>query len=145
MSSVTSGSGTVTPTRVLDRRVFISKWVNEKIPASDQILTAHDVARLTRRRRWVLSTLTILGKFPKKQRFQGRFVGWRRSDIEHWLCVHRSPGLPADSRASRSSESIRSCSTRLCLGYRRHKIRGMATLRPRCARRRATRKTTPTP
>ena len=145
MSSVTSGSGTVTPTRVLARRVFISKWVNEKIPGSDQILTAHDVARLTRRRRWILSTLTILGKFPKKQRFQGRYLGWRRSDIDQWLSVHRGAGLPADSRAPHSSDSIRLGSVRHCMAYRQHKIRGMATRRTTCARRRSARETTPTP
>jgi predicted DNA-binding transcriptional regulator AlpA len=145
MSSDASGSGTVTPTRVLARRVFISKWVNEKSPAWDQILTAHDVARLTRRQRWILSTLTILGKFPKKQRFQGRYAGWRRSDIEHWLSVHRSAGLAADSRARRSSDSIRFGSVRHCLSYRQHKIREMATRTPTCARRVSTRKTTPTP
>src|ERR1017187_4955474 len=94
MSSVTSGSGTVTPTRVFDRRVFISKWVNEKIPAWDQVLSAHDVARLTRRRRWMLSALVILRKFPKKQRFHGHSIGWRQGDIEHWLRVHPSAGLP---------------------------------------------------
>jgi hypothetical protein len=81
MSSVTSGSGTVTRTRVLDRRVSISKWVNEKNPAWDQVLAAHDITRLTRRQRWILSTLTILGRFPKKQRFRRRKIGWQRASV----------------------------------------------------------------
>jgi len=32
-------------------RVTLSKWVNERFPPWEQLLTAHDVARLTRRRR----------------------------------------------------------------------------------------------
>src|SRR5258706_2131618 len=73
--------------------VFISEWFNESPPPWDEILTAHDVARLTRRHRWVLSALTFLGHFPKKQRFHGRNVGWRRHDVERWLERSRKPGV----------------------------------------------------
>ena len=71
------------------RTVLISKWVNEPPPSWDQILTAHDVARLTRRPKWVLSALTFLGHFPKKHRFQGRNLGWRLPDVEEWLARTR--------------------------------------------------------
>ena len=71
------------------RTVLISKWVNEPPPSWDQILTAHDVARLTRRPKWVLSALTLLGHFPKKQRFHGRNLGWRLPDVEDWLARSR--------------------------------------------------------
>lgn len=94
MSSDASGSGTVTPTRVLARRVFISKWVNEKIPAWDQILTAPDVARLIRRQRWTVSTLTTLGKFPQKQRFRGRGIGWLRDGVLVWMASRHAGGAP---------------------------------------------------
>ena len=65
--------------------IRLSRWVNERPPALDQILTAHDVARLTRRPRWALSALALVGRIPERLRFQGRPVGWRRKDIEHWL------------------------------------------------------------
>ena len=94
MSSDASGSGTVTPTRVLARRVFISKWVNEKIPAWDQILTAPDVARLIRRQRWTVSTLTTLGKFPQKQRFRGRGIGWLRDGVLVWMARRHAGEAP---------------------------------------------------
>ena len=58
----------------LDRgpRVSLSKWANERFPSFQELLTAHEVARLTRRHRWVLAALTLLGRFPRKQRFHGR-------------------------------------------------------------------------
>src|SRR6202034_4403145 len=65
--------------------ISISRWVNEKLPSWNQILTAHDVARLTRRHRWMLSALELLGRFPKKQLFHGRRIGWRRCDVQRWL------------------------------------------------------------
>jgi predicted DNA-binding transcriptional regulator AlpA len=65
--------------------VSVSRWVNEKIPAWDEILTSRDVARLTRRRRWQLSALTWIGRFPRRQRFHGRRLGWLRSDVVNWL------------------------------------------------------------
>jgi predicted DNA-binding transcriptional regulator AlpA len=98
MSSGTSGSGTVTPTRVLDRRGFVSTWVNVKIPAWDHVLTAHDIARLTRRQRWILSTLTILGRFPKKQRFRGREIGWLRASVLVWIASRHARGAPVFRR-----------------------------------------------
>jgi predicted DNA-binding transcriptional regulator AlpA len=66
-------------------RVLLSKWVNERSPAWHEILSAHDVARLTRRRRWILRTLTFLGKFPKRQRFHDRAIGWAKHDVLKWL------------------------------------------------------------
>jgi len=91
------GSGTVAPANVLADAVSISKWVNEKYPAWDQTLTAHDVARLTRRHRWVLVALTLLGRFPKPQRFHGRRVGWRRREVEQWIAGVRDEGVSTTS------------------------------------------------
>lgn len=68
-------------------RVSISKWVNEKLPPWNQLLTAHDVARLIRRHRLVLSGLMLLGQFPPRRRFRGRKVGWHQSDVERWLTM----------------------------------------------------------
>ena len=66
-------------------RVSLSRWVNESLPSCQEILTAHDVARLTRRPQWLLAALTLLRRFPSKQRFHGRRVGWRRRDVLRWL------------------------------------------------------------
>ncbi len=70
--------------------VALSRWVNERFPAWNEILKSHDVARLTRRHQWILSALSFVGRFPKKRQFHGRPIGWLRSDVDHWLgrCRH---------------------------------------------------------
>jgi len=65
--------------------VVLSPWVNERFPPWEHLLTARDVARLTRRPHWILTTLVILGRFPRKQRFHGRGIGWLQSDVLAWL------------------------------------------------------------
>jgi predicted DNA-binding transcriptional regulator AlpA len=65
--------------------VCLSKWVNEPLPPLNEILSSHEVARLTRRPRWVLATLTFLGKFPRAHRYRGRGIGWRQSEVLNWL------------------------------------------------------------
>jgi len=79
--------------------VSISKWVNEAYPPWDEILSAHDVARLTRCHRWVLSAMAALRRFPRKRRFHGRAVGWHRADVVRWLANHHS-GPTAPRRPS---------------------------------------------
>jgi predicted DNA-binding transcriptional regulator AlpA len=66
-------------------RVSLSPYVNERFPNWEELLSAHDVARLTRRPRWLVLSLTLLGRFPRKRRYHGRGVGWLRSDVIHWL------------------------------------------------------------
>ena len=73
------------PDRAIAQPVSLSRWVNEGLPSCQALLSDHEVARLTRRPRWVLETLTLLGRFPKKQRFHGRRIGWRRHDVLLWL------------------------------------------------------------
>ena len=65
--------------------VTLSPWVNERFPAWEQLLSAHDVARLTRRPRWILASLVLLRRLPRKRRYHGRGIGWLRSDVIHWL------------------------------------------------------------
>jgi predicted DNA-binding transcriptional regulator AlpA len=67
------------------RNVTLSRWVNERFPAWEQLLSAHHVARLTRRPRWWLLSMAVLGQFPRKQRFHGRGIGWLRSDVLDWM------------------------------------------------------------
>jgi hypothetical protein len=63
------------PSAAFSRNISLSKYVNERIPAWEQLLSAHDVARLTRRPKWVLLSMMMLGRFPRKQRFHGRGIG----------------------------------------------------------------------
>jgi predicted DNA-binding transcriptional regulator AlpA len=85
MRTDTSELGTNTPAIVPRSNVSLSKWVNEKLPAWNEILGAHEVARLTRRPRWILGALALVGRFPKPQRFHGRAIGWHRRDVQRWL------------------------------------------------------------
>jgi hypothetical protein len=80
--------------------VSISRWVNEPYPDWDLILTAHDVARLIRRAPWILSTLAIVGQFPRKQQFRGKKIGWLRADILEWMArTRRSPIATTSDKA----------------------------------------------
>jgi|ERR1700691_3147785 predicted DNA-binding transcriptional regulator AlpA len=79
-----------TPSAAVHKNVSLSKWVNERCLAWAQLLSAHDVARLTRRPSWWLLSMAVLGQFPRKQRFRGREIGWLRGDVLHWLAKERS-------------------------------------------------------
>jgi predicted DNA-binding transcriptional regulator AlpA len=88
--------------------VSLSPWVNELLPPIEELLTARDVARLTRRARWMVLSLTLLGRFPRKHRYHGRGVGWLRSDVLSWLSrdlrvlrCHTFLGLNARTRNAR--------------------------------------------
>ena len=65
--------------------VVLSRWVNEPYPSLTELLSAHDVARLTRRPRWMVLGLTLIGQFPARARFRGRKIGWRRIDVLEWM------------------------------------------------------------
>lgn len=82
------------------RRVSLSPYVNERFPNWEELLSAHDVARLTRRPRWMVLSLALFGRFPREYRFHGRAIGWLRSDVLRWLAkdlrvtqcrAHRGP------------------------------------------------------
>src|SRR5689334_10358849 len=65
--------------------VRLSPWVHERPPAWQELLSAHDVARLTRRPRWMVIGLTWLGQFPARRCFHGRRVGWVKGEVVEWL------------------------------------------------------------
>lgn len=71
-------------------RLRLSRWINERCPEWTTLLTDHEVARLTRRPRCLLSALTWLGRFPQPQRYHGKRLGWRRQDVEQWLAADRT-------------------------------------------------------
>ena len=89
-------------------RVRLSPFVNERFPNWEELLSAHDVARLTRRPRWMVLSLALLGRFPRKRRFHGRGIGWLRSDVVRWLAkdlrttqCHTNPAAVTRSRVAR--------------------------------------------
>jgi predicted DNA-binding transcriptional regulator AlpA len=103
MSTDITGSGTGSITAIPKSDVSLSKWVNKKLPAWNELLSAHEVARLTGRHRWVLLTLTLLGGFPKPQRYEGRRVGWKRREVEQWIaeaCDESASATALDAAAS---------------------------------------------
>src|ERR1700691_210730 len=95
---------------VASHRVSISRYVNEQFPNWKELLSAHDVARLTRRPRWMVLSLALLGRLPRKRRFHGRSIGWLRSDVVHWLSkdlrafpCHSAPAEPLRPRVARQT------------------------------------------
>lgn len=65
--------------------VTLSRWVNEPALPITELLCAHDVARLTRRPVWLLASLALIGRFPKKVKHRGSRLGWCRADVLDWL------------------------------------------------------------
>src|SRR6185312_14403955 len=80
--------------------VSLSPWVNERFPAWTDLLSAHDVARLTRRPTWVLLSLAAVGRFPQKNYYQGRSVGWLRADVLEWMARDNKTENCARARSS---------------------------------------------
>ena len=65
--------------------VYLTRWVNEPLPDLRAILSASEISRLTRRPRWLLLGLAVLGRFPKQRTHCGKPVGWHRADVLDWL------------------------------------------------------------
>lgn len=78
----TAGTSTTQKTHVV---VTISPWVNEPLPDIQGLLCSRDLARLTRRPRWELFGLALIGKFPRKKRYRGRPIGWCKSEVLEWM------------------------------------------------------------
>lgn len=100
--------------------VSLSRWVNEWYPALNEILSAHDVARLTRRPYWLLFGLSLIGRFPRKTRFRGRCLGWRRSEVLAWmgkdLSLHQEPKSKPQPCKRRTTRQV--CPLPTCCGTR---------------------------
>ena len=109
-------------------RVALSPWVNELLPPISELLSAHDVARLTRRHRWIVAALAAMGRFPKQRSYRGCTVGWLRSEIMDWMTRHHSVLEKACERLSPkvygAGRSLRG-GRQIALGL------GSATCRPR--------------
>jgi predicted DNA-binding transcriptional regulator AlpA len=93
MSDQTSAAGKPISTANTEKRVLISPWVNERFPPINELLRSQDVARLTRRPRWLIAGLCLIGRFPKRLNFHGRAIGWRRSEVLDWLGRNFDPSV----------------------------------------------------
>jgi hypothetical protein len=94
--NIESTAGVVAGQKARAVAVTISPWVNEPLPNIQEILCSRDLARLTRRPRWVLCGLALIGKFPRKKRYRGRLVGWCRTDVLEWMT--RDLSIETESR-----------------------------------------------
>ena len=83
VSAMSVERASIAPTR--KGPLTISRWVNEPYPPLSELLSAHDVARLTRRPRWMLVGLGLIGQFPRRRRLRGQWIGWYRSEVFEWI------------------------------------------------------------
>lgn len=83
--NIDSTAGAAAGQKTRAATVTISPWVNEPLLDIQEILCSRDLARLTRRPRWVLCALALIGKFPRKKRCRGRLVGWCRAEVLEWM------------------------------------------------------------
>lgn len=114
-------------------KVHLARWVNEPLPNAQAILSGREIARLTRRPRWILIGMAMLGTFPKQRTHGGKAIGWHRADVLDWLTQHMATE-PEISPAPPACQQQRPSQT--CLPFEnktscRHRLR---TARPRCAR-----------
>jgi predicted DNA-binding transcriptional regulator AlpA len=70
--------------------------MNEPYPSLGELLSSHDVARLTRRPRWMLIGLGLIGQFPRRRRLRGQWIGWYRFEVLAWI-VRNSRSMTANS------------------------------------------------
>lgn len=113
--NIESTAGLVAGQRTRTATVTISPWVNEPLPDVQGILSSHDLARLTRRSRWVLCGLALIGKFPRKKRYRGRVVGWCRAEVLEWMTRDLSVEMESQARLNGSRRCARLHPRQACL------------------------------
>jgi len=91
--------------------VYIPRWVNEPLPDLRAILSASEISRLTRRPRWLLLGLAVLGRFPKQRTHCGKPVGWHRADVLDWLTQNMTieDARASEPRTCRSARPRQAC------------------------------------
>src|ERR1700730_262864 len=110
-SPATSASGRTTRAAT----VTLSPWVNEPPPRTPAILSSRDVPRLTRRPRWVLCGLALMGKFPRRKRYRGRLVGWCRAEVLEWMARDLAVEPENDERLNAPRRCARRHPRQACL------------------------------
>ena len=97
-SESTSLTPTITRT---SQDLRLPRWVNEPLPDLRAILSASEISRLTRRPRWLLLGLAVLGRFPKQRTHCGKPVGWHRADVLDWLTQNMTVEADQSPRSGR--------------------------------------------
>jgi predicted DNA-binding transcriptional regulator AlpA len=95
--------------------VTISPWVNEPLPDIQGLLSSRDLARLTRRPRWELFGLALLGKFPRKKRYRGRPIGWCRAEVLEWMTRELAVASETEERLNVPRRCARRHARQQCL------------------------------
>ena len=98
----TSEVSTVAPTTIrASPELRLPRWVNEPLPDLRALLSASEISRLTRRPRWLLLGLAVLGRFPKQRTHCGKPVGWHRADVLDWLTQNMTVEADQSPRSGR--------------------------------------------
>ena len=89
----------------------LPRWVNEPLPDLRALLSASEISRLTRRPRWLLLGLAVLGRFPKQRTHCGKPVGWHRADVLDWLTqnIAIDGDCKVEARSCRSARPRQAC------------------------------------
>jgi len=95
--------------------ITISPWVNEPLLDIKGILCSRDLARLTRRPRWELFGLALIGKFPRKKRYHGRPIGWCRAEVLEWMTREMSVEKETQERLNAPRRCARRHARQQCL------------------------------
>jgi predicted DNA-binding transcriptional regulator AlpA len=107
----TSNKSGATSVATTKGNVELPRWVNEPLLNVHEILSGHEISRLTRRPHWLLLGLAAIGQFPKRRTHCGKPVGWHRSDVLDWLTQHMAiePDRQAAERTCRQSRPRQAC------------------------------------
>lgn len=111
-TSSTSESSSVSPSIIrTSQDLRLPRWVNEPLPDLRALLTANEISRLTRRPRWLLLGLAVLGWFPKQRTHCGKPVGWHRADVIDWLTQNMTIEADGtlDSQSCRHARPSQAC------------------------------------
>ena len=108
----TTESCAVAPTIIrTSQDLRLPRWVNEPLPDLRALLSASEISRLTRRPRWLLLGLAVLGRFPKQRTHCGKPVGWHRADVLDWLTQNMTieDARASEPRNCRSARPRQAC------------------------------------
>lgn len=125
----TSERSPVAPTTIrAPQDLRLPRWVNEPLPDLRALLSASEISRLTRRPRWLLLGLAVLGRFPKQRTHCGKPVGWHRADVLDWLTQNMT--IDADSNPG-SGRCRHARPRQACLPFETAQIIGTSSDRQR--------------
>ena len=103
-----------TPCRQASAR---SMAASARVTGIDQLLSTHDIVKITGKHRCTIHRWMADGVFPRKALQRGRAIGWLRSDVERWLRAsepvqsdtgrHRQSAVPVLQRTDHAAQRLR--------------------------------------